>query len=76
MIGETVSSNMELASSDNEIFSISQLLHGAEALVMIFTPYCYGDASNKESIESLVLEVSSRIDEFNSQDLRVVCITR
>ncbi|RYH12513.1 hypothetical protein EON65_38125 [archaeon] len=76
MIGEAVSSDLELASSNNEIFSISQLLHGAEALVMIFTPYCFGDATNKESIESLILEVDERIDEFNSQDLRVVCITR
>lgn len=76
MNGTAVSSDLELASSDNEIFSISQLLHGAEALVMIFTPYCYGDAASKETIESLILEVNERIDEFNSQDLRVVCVTR
>jgi hypothetical protein len=75
MVGDTVSADLELASAENEICSISQLLHGAEALVVIFTSFCYGKLG-KGSVETLILDVNERINEFNQQDLRVICITR
>lgn len=75
MVGEVVNTAFEVASSENEICGITQLLHGAEAVVVLFLPFCYGDTSS-HSIESLVIDVNQRIDEFNQQDVRVVCITR
>lgn len=72
---EVISSRLELISSDYEVFSIAQLLHGAEALILIFTPHTYGDVAD-DSIESLILEVNARLDEFVANDLRVAVVTR
>lgn len=74
-VGDEINADLELASTDHEILPISQLIHGAEALILLFVPYCFGDIVDN-SMEQLVLEVNERLDEFNQSDLRVVCITR
>ncbi len=74
-VGDVVSSNLELASLENEIVPISQLFYGAEAVVIFFVPFCYGELV-KQSMESLLVEVNDHLDEFNQHDLRVVCISR
>lgn len=71
----SVCAGLELVSSDDEICSFPQLMRGAEALVIIFTPYCFADAADN-SIEGLLLDVNQRIDEFASHDIRVICVTR
>ena len=75
MIGHKISSNLELGTVDHEISNLSHLLIGAEALVILFIPYCFGDILD-DTMESLVLEVNRRIEEFNKNDLRVICISR
>lgn len=75
MVGEIINAALEVASSESEICGITQLLHGAEAVVVLFLPFCYGDTTS-HSMESLVIDINQRIDEFNQQDLRVICITR
>lgn len=65
----------ELISPDHEVVGITQLINGADAVVMIFIPFCYGEVGNG-TMEALVLDVNRRIDEFNGQDLRVVCVTK
>ena len=74
-VGDTVSSDLELASIQNEICPISQLFYGAEAVIIFFVPYCYGELTDN-SMETLLIDVNQKIDDFNSQDLRVVCITK
>eukprot|EP01039_Chlorochromonas_danica_P009953 gene9953-11003_t len=73
--GEVNCDKLELASSTNEIFSLSQIIGPAEAVIVIFVPYCFGDRTDN-SIEALILEVNKRLEEFNSSDLRVICVTR
>ena len=75
MIGETISADLELANTDNEISALSMLLHGAEGLVVLFCPYCFGE-DTPNSMESLVLDVNDKLDFFNQRELRVICITR
>jgi hypothetical protein len=75
MIGEKLNDFLELASSDHEIVSLTQLIHGAEALVILFTPFCFGEI-NDNTMENLIVQVNERIEEFNQQDLRVICIAR
>jgi peroxiredoxin len=74
-VGDVVSSDLEIASLENEIIPISQLFYGAEAVIIFFVSYCYGDPV-KQSMESLLMEVNDHLDEFNQHDLRVVCISR
>ena len=74
-VGESVSSDLELASIQNEIVQISQLFHGAEAVIIFFVPYCYGELSDN-SMETLLIEVSQKMDDFDAQELKVACITK
>ena len=76
MIGESIANGLELANADNEVCELNDLLHGAEALIVIFCPYCFGDAESGSSMESLVMDVNNNLDEFSALDLRVICITR
>mmetsp|Transcript_31763 Transcript_31763/g.53575 ORF Transcript_31763/g.53575 Transcript_31763/m.53575 type:complete len:172 (-) Transcript_31763:387-902(-) len=75
MIGDTIANDLELANTDNEVSPVTMLLHGAEALIILFNPYTFGDET-PNTMESLVLDINDRLDEFDSEDLRVVCITR
>lgn len=75
MIGEIIADDLEIANTDNEICTIGALLQGTEALVMLFTPYCFGDV-NLNSMEKLLMDVNQNLEDFNQQDLRVICITR
>ena len=75
MIGETISADLELANSDNEILALSNLLHGADALIVLFCPYCFGENTNN-SMEALVSDVNDKLEFFNQKELRVICITR
>jgi hypothetical protein len=72
MIGDLISSDLELANADNEIVPLSVLLHATEALVVLFVPYCFG----KNSMEILVEDVNNKIEFFYRKELRVICITR
>jgi peroxiredoxin len=74
-IGELVTSDLELASMDSEIVPVSQLFYGAEAVIMFFIPHCYGDET-AQSMEALLINVNSSMDEFNQYDLRVICISK
>lgn len=74
-VGDLVSSDLEIASVQNEICPISQLFHGAEAVIIFFVPYCYGELSD-HSMETLLIEVNQKMDDFEAQELRVVCITK
>lgn len=74
-VGDVVSSDLELASLENEIIPISQLFYGAEAVIIFFVSFCYGEQT-KQSMESLLVEVNHHMDEFNQHDMRVVCISR
>lgn len=74
-IGEVISTELELATSDNEICGLSTLLNGAEALVVLFVPFCFGPI-NDGTMENLVIEVNERLDDFSEHDLRVICITK
>ncbi len=75
MIGETVNEKFEIVSSDNDVIGVTQLIQGADALIIIFVPFCFGEEVNL-SMESLVMDVSDRLEEFNNRDIRVVCVTR
>lgn len=75
MIGEEIASTLEVSSADNEIIALTQLLYGAEAVVFIFLPFCYGELV-ENTMEYLITDINKRIDEFNDKDIRVICITR
>lgn len=75
MVGEIISAELEVSSTDNEVTPLSMLLHGAEALIVLFCPFCFGSTDEK-SMEALMLDVNSKIDFFDRRDLRVVAITR
>jgi hypothetical protein len=70
-----MSNDLELASSENEIFPFNFLLNGAEALIILFLPFCFGERKEK-SMEQLIINVNERLDTFNQHDIRVVCVTR
>lgn len=74
MIGSTIP-ELELVSSDNQVFSINYLLRGAEAAVLLFCPFTYGE-SKTNTMERLLADINSSIENFNSRDIRVACITR
>lgn len=75
MIGETVNESVEILSSEHDVVGITQLIQGADALIIIFVPFCFGEESSS-SMESLVMEVNNRLSDFNSRDMRVICVTR
>lgn len=75
MIGESVNETFEVVSTEHDVVSINQLIQGADALVTIFLPFCYGEEGNT-SMESLVMDINDRLGEFHNNDMRVVCITR
>lgn len=75
MVGDMISTDLEVSSTDNEVTPLSMLLHGAEALVVLFCPCCFGDTEVK-SMEALMQDVNSKIDFFDRRDLRVIAITR
>lgn len=75
MIGQKIRENLELTTVEYEIKNLSHLLVGAEALIVLFVPYCFGSGTGG-TMESLVTEVNSSLDEFLKQDLRVACICR
>lgn len=75
MIGEQIRDNYEVVSSEHEITSLNQLIQGADALIIIFVPFCYGEETNV-SIETLVMDTNDRLSDFSDNDFRVVCVTR
>lgn len=72
---EFLPKDLEVANSDNEICGLNSLVLGAELLVILFIPFCFGE-NVKNSMESLVCEVNDRMDEFSENDIRIICISR
>lgn len=74
-VGEQIRDNFEVVSTEHEIMTLNQLIQGADALIIIFVPFCYGEETNV-SIETLVMDTNDRLGDFSDNDFRVVCITR
>jgi hypothetical protein len=74
MIGSEIT-DLDLVSGEHDVYPLSSLLQGAEACLVIFCPFTYGDFS-EGTMEHLLIEINDSIDEFNKRDIRVACITR
>jgi peroxiredoxin len=74
MIGTSLPS-IEVVNSDHEVYSLTELLRGAEAAVFVFTPFTFGEIKPK-SMETLLVDISNSIELFSSRDIRMACLTR
>ena len=75
-MNQSIRSDLEVISLEHESCSLSHLSYGAESLVLIFVPYCYGELNNGNSMESFIMEMNRKIDLFNQNDFRVILISR
>lgn len=75
MIG-SVLPDIEVVNTDHDVCSLPSLLVGAEATVLIFSPWSFGHMQNSGSLEALLVEMNEALQMFNDRDIRVACITR